>query len=54
MKKGISSSVKAKLIITMVVLAALPLIAATTINYYRTTEMLRLLQKILCLGLHGS
>ncbi len=37
MKKGISSSVKAKLIITMVVLAALPLIAATTINYYRTT-----------------
>ncbi|WP_036948583.1 methyl-accepting chemotaxis protein [Pseudobutyrivibrio ruminis] len=38
MKKGISSSVKAKLIITMVVLAALPLIAATTINYVRTTS----------------
>ncbi len=38
MKKGISSSVKAKLIITMVVLAALPLIAATSINYYRTTK----------------
>ena len=35
--KGIKSSVKAKLIITMVVLAALPLIAATTINYFRTT-----------------
>ena len=36
-KTGIFSSVKAKLILTMVVLAALPLIAATGINYYRTT-----------------
>ncbi|SEA63780.1 methyl-accepting chemotaxis protein [Pseudobutyrivibrio sp. ACV-2] len=36
-RKGVFSSVKAKLILTMVVLAALPLIAATAINYYRTT-----------------
>lgn len=36
-KKGFLSSVKAKLIFTMVVLAALPLLAATGINYYRTT-----------------
>lgn len=36
-KKGIFSSVKAKLIMTMVVLAAMPLLAATAINYVRTT-----------------
>ena len=36
-KKSILSSVKTKLIITMVVLAALPLLTATTINYVRTT-----------------
>lgn len=35
-KKSIFSSVKAKLIFTMVFLAAIPLIAATTINYVRT------------------
>ncbi|QFJ53708.1 methyl-accepting chemotaxis protein [Pseudobutyrivibrio xylanivorans] len=37
-KKSIFSSVKAKLIFTMVFLAAIPLIAATTINYVRTTS----------------
>lgn len=36
-KRSFLSSVKAKLILTMVVLAAIPLIAATAINYVRTT-----------------
>ena len=45
-KKGILSSVKAKLILTMVVLAALPLLTATTINYVRTTTKAKADSKI--------
>ncbi|MDC7280068.1 methyl-accepting chemotaxis protein [Butyrivibrio fibrisolvens] len=44
--KGILSSVKTKLIITMVVLAAVPLLTATTINYVRTTTKAKAEAKI--------